>query len=90
MPDIERMMERLQQAGHDPVYLWDAPPNEEDPDHAHDFDTHLEVVAGEIEITVGAEKVTLEVGDQADILRGVIHSGKAGLEGCKYVVAERH
>lgn len=82
--------EELKKEGYDNVYIWEAVPLEEDSDHNHDFDTKLAVLEGEIEIVVDGKKSLLKEGDSIEIPRNKIHSGKVGLGGCKYIVAEKH
>ncbi len=90
MGNSEEKIEALRQKGYEPVYAWEAEPNEEDPDHAHAFDTHLLVREGEIEIRMDERSVVLKSGDEIDIPRDKVHYGKAGTRGCKYIVAEKH
>ena len=90
MENSEQKIEELKSKGYNPVYIWDAEPNEEDPDHTHPFDTHLVVLEGEIEIRVDGESLILKPGDKLDIPRKKIHCGKAGVSGCKYIIAEGH
>jgi len=82
-------IETLKQAGFDHVYVWHAGPFEEDREHSHPFDVHLLVLEGEIKIEVGAKSTLLKPTDQLDIPRDTLHSGVAGPEGCKYIVAEK-
>lgn len=83
-------IQELKTMGYDPVYVWNAEPNEEDPDHTHPFDTRLFIMDGEIEIRLGEKIITLRSTNEMDIPRGTVHSGKVGPKGCKYIVAERH
>ncbi|OGZ45437.1 MAG: hypothetical protein A3C84_00185 [Candidatus Ryanbacteria bacterium RIFCSPHIGHO2_02_FULL_48_12] len=90
MESKEQKIEELKQKGYDPVYVWDAEPNEEDPDHTHPFDTHLIILGGEIEIRMENKSIILQSGNVIDILREKVHYGKAGIQGCRYIVAEKH
>ena len=83
-------IEALKQQGYQQVYTWHASPFEEDHEHSHPFDTHLLVLEGEIEISIGDQATLLKPGNELNILRQVPHSGKAGKDGCKYIVAEKH
>lgn len=83
-------IESLKQLGYDPVYVWSAAPNEEEVNHTHAFDTHLEILQGEIEITMDGERVILKPGDEFSIPRQKVHAAKVGVHGCKYFVAEKH
>jgi len=87
---MENKIEKLKTEGYELVYVWDAEPNEEDPDHEHPFDTHLIVLNGEIEIRMDGNTKILKTDDELDIPRQRIHYGKAGQNGCKYIVAEKH
>ena len=95
MVNEKQRIEELKQQGYAKVYVWHASPFEEDHEHTHPFDVHLEVVSGEIEIGIsGAEsagaKNLLRAGDQFNIPRETKHTGKAGAQGCEYIVAEKH
>ena len=83
-------VDALKHGGYDHVYVWNAVPNEEDPDHSHSFDTHLEVLERGIEIKMNNKIISMKSADTVDISRNVIHCGKASAEGCLYIVAEKH
>ncbi len=80
----------LKAEGYDPVFVWDAEPNEDDPDHAHDFMSKLVILTGSITIGIAGAETTLTEGQSIIIPRGIIHSGLVGVEGCKYIVGEKH
>lgn len=83
-------VELLKTQGYEPVYVWDATPGEEDPEHSHEFDTHLVILDGELTLTIdGAERV-LKEGNELDIPRNQTHAAVAGERGCSYIVAEMH
>jgi len=86
----EQKIDELKKKGYDPVYVWNAEPNEEDLDHTHTFDTRLAVLEGEIEIRMDGKSVILKPGNEIDIPREKVHYGEAGAIGCKYIVAEKH
>ena len=88
--DSKQKIKELKNKGYDRIYIWDAEPNEEDLDHKHTYDTHLIVLEGNIEIRKDSKSMVLKPGDEMDIPREKIHYGKAGVKGCKYIVAERH
>ena len=71
------------------VYVWNASPNEDDPTHSHPYDTALIVLEGELLVKMNGQVLKLEVEDRADIPKGVVHSARAGAEGCKYVVGKK-
>ena len=83
-------IEELKKEGYESVYIWDAKPNEEDLDHVHSFDTRLIVLEGEIEIRMSGRSTFLKSTNEIDIPKEVVHYGKAGASGCKYIVAEKH
>jgi quercetin dioxygenase-like cupin family protein len=86
----QEKIEALRRKGFDPVYAWDAEPGEEDPDHTHPFDTRLEMLSGEMLVRLEGKDELLKAGDEAFIPREKIHYAKAGAQGCRYIVAERH
>jgi quercetin dioxygenase-like cupin family protein len=90
MTSEQEKIKGLKRQGYGPVYVWDAEPNEEDPDHTHPFDTCLVVLVGEIEIGMDGKSIILKSGNAIDIPREKIHYGKVGAQGCKYIVAEKH
>jgi quercetin dioxygenase-like cupin family protein len=59
------------------------------PEHAHDFDARLMVVAGEMTIVVGDQRNTYRIGDTFSMTHGCRHSEHAGLEGATYVAGRR-
>jgi quercetin dioxygenase-like cupin family protein len=88
--DTEILITDLQKQGYAPVYVWNAEPNEDDPSHSHEFDTHIRILVGELTITNSDGDFTLEAGSTIDISKGEIHAAKAGPNGCTYIVAEKH
>lgn len=86
----EEHIELLKTEGFNKVYVWDATPGEEDEMHAHEWDTRLVILDGDIEITLdGATKLYKEK-EEVDIPHNAAHSAKVGMRGCTYIVAERH
>jgi quercetin dioxygenase-like cupin family protein len=59
------------------------------PEHAHDFDARLLVVAGEMTIVVGDQRNTYNVGQTFSMTHGCRHSEHAGPEGATYVAGRR-
>ena len=51
------------------------------PEHAHDFDARLMVVAGEMTIVVGEQRNTYKVGETFSMTNGCRHAEHAGPEG---------
>jgi quercetin dioxygenase-like cupin family protein len=94
MSNEHELIKQFEAEGYNPVYVWSAEPNEEDPDHDHDFDTKLHVLSGSIQIKIldGSRigEYDLVAGTSFEIPRKQKHSGLAGTEGCRYVVAEKH
>jgi quercetin dioxygenase-like cupin family protein len=86
----QEVIEKLESEGYDKVYVWKAGPNEEDPDHTHDFDVKLAVVEGSVEIKVNGQTLKLKNPDTVQIPKSIVHSALVSPEGCTYVVGERH
>jgi len=59
------------------------------PEHAHDFDARLLVVAGEMTTVIGDQRNTYKVGDTFAMTNGCRHSEHAGPEGATYVAGRR-
>ena len=59
------------------------------PEHAHDFDARLMVVAGEMTIVVGDQRNTYRIGDTFSMTHGCRHSEHAGQDGATYVAGRR-
>jgi quercetin dioxygenase-like cupin family protein len=59
------------------------------PEHAHDFDARLMVVAGEMTIHVEGQRNTYRVGDTFSMTHGCRHSEQAGPEGATYGAGRR-
>ena len=65
------------------------PPNAINPEHAHDFDARLMVVAGEMTIVIGDQRRSYTVGDTFTMTHGCRHAEHAGPEGATYVAGRR-
>jgi quercetin dioxygenase-like cupin family protein len=85
----EQGIKILQEENCKNVYVWNAQPHEDDPTHSHPYDTALLVLEGEILIKMNNQIIKLEPEDRLEIPKGVVHSAKAGQEGCKYVVGKK-
>ena len=59
------------------------------PEHAHDFDARLLVVAGEMTVIVGDQRNTYQVGDTFSMTHGCRHAECAGSQGATYVAGRR-
>lgn len=64
-------------------------PNAINPEHAHDFDARLMVVAGEMTIVMGDQRNTYQVGDTFSMTHGCRHAEHAGPNGATYVAGRR-
>ena len=64
-------------------------PDAINPEHAHDFDARLLVVAGEMTIIVGDQHNTYHAGDTFSMTNGCRHSERAGPRGATYVAGRR-
>ena len=78
----------LQRDGYE-VVVRKMEPNTTNPEHAHDFDARLMVVAGEMTIVVEDQPNTYKVGDTFSMTNGCRHSEHAGPEGATYVAGRR-
>ena len=59
------------------------------PEHAHDFDARLLVVAGEMTIHAEGRQSTYKVGQTFSMTHGCRHSEHAGPDGATYVAGRR-
>jgi len=59
------------------------------PEHAHDFDARLLVVAGEMTIHAEGQRNTYRVGETFSMTHGCRHSEAAGPDGATYVAGRR-
>ena len=64
-------------------------PNVTNPEHAHDFDARLLVVAGEMTVAIGEQRTTYKIGDTFSMTHGCRHSEHAGPNGATYVAGRR-
>ena len=78
----------LQQDGYQ-VVVNTMQPGAINPEHAHDVDARLMVVAGEMTIVVGDQRSTYRIGDTFSMTHGCRHSELAGPEGATYVAGRR-
>lgn len=60
-------------------------PGQVNPEHAHDFDARLMVVAGEMTVDFGDRRNTYTCGDTFRVSLGHRHSEQAGPDGATYV-----
>jgi quercetin dioxygenase-like cupin family protein len=89
MTQAEHIQDMTERGFHE-IYVWDAKPGEEDPEHKHDFDTRLVILAGHMDLGRNGGTEIMTEGSVLEIPRGQRHSGKVGAVGCKYIVGERH
>jgi len=64
-------------------------PNQVNPEHAHDFEARLMVVAGEMTVDWGDERRTFAEGDSFAMQLGRRHSETAGPAGATYIAGRR-
>jgi len=64
-------------------------PNQVNPEHAHDFEARLMVVAGEMTVDWGDERRTFGEGDSFAMQLGRRHSEIAGPAGAIYIAGRR-
>lgn len=90
----QELMQKLETEGFDKVWIYDAPAGEIDEEHAHDYDTKLVILSGEISITSvlggAVANMNYKAGAEVVIPRNKPHSAKVGPNGCRYIVAEKH
>ena len=86
----QEIIQSLNSEGYTKVYIHDAKPNENYPSHSHPWDTKLIILNEQLEVEINNKHLILGPGDKIDILRDVVHKGKAGIKGCRYIVAEKN
>jgi len=59
------------------------------PEHAHDFDARVMVMAGEITITRDGKAETFRAGDSCAVPTGCMHAEQVGPMGVAYVAGRR-
>jgi quercetin dioxygenase-like cupin family protein len=64
-------------------------PDAINPEHVHDFDARLLVVAGEMTVVVGDQRNTYRVGETFSMTHGCRHAEHAGPQGATYVAGRR-
>ena len=64
-------------------------PDTINPEHAHDFDARLMVLAGEMTVLIGGQRTTYRAGDTFSMTHGCRHAEQAGPEGATYVAGRR-
>jgi hypothetical protein len=68
--------------------VWE--PNQVVPEHAHPFDVHALVVAGDYTLTVNQTTQHYKAGDTFEVARNQLHAEVYGPAGCTFWVARRH
>ena len=90
----EEIIKSLESDGYDKVLVYQAEPDEVDEEHSHSFDTRLKILEGSIRIKVldgkSIHDFSLNKGGDIEILKNQIHSAVVGVEGCRYIVAEKN
>jgi quercetin dioxygenase-like cupin family protein len=64
-------------------------PDATNPEHQHDFDARVMVVAGEMAVVIGDQRNTYRVGETFSLTNGCRHSEHAGPAGATYVAGRR-
>lgn len=64
-------------------------PNTTNPEHAHDFDARVMVVAGEMTLDRDGASRAYSPGETFEITHGHRHAEIAGLDGATYVAGRR-
>lgn len=78
----------LQQEGRQVVTVT-MQPNQVNPEHAHDFEARLMVVAGTMTVDYGDQRQTYNAGDTFIMLHGRRHAELAGPSGATYIAGRR-
>jgi quercetin dioxygenase-like cupin family protein len=65
------------------------PPNNVNPEHAHEFDARVLITAGQMTIETLGSATTFRPGEICAIPRGQLHAEAAGPEGAAYVAGRR-
>jgi quercetin dioxygenase-like cupin family protein len=58
--------------------------------HAHDFDTRIMVLSGEITLTRDNKAETFQAGDHCELAAGCLHTAKVGPEGVAYIAGKAY
>jgi len=64
-------------------------PSAINPDHVHDFDARVLVVAGEMTVVAEGKRNTYQIGDTFNLTNGCLHAEHAGPDGATYVAGRR-
>ena len=59
------------------------------PDHAHDWDARVMVLAGEITLTRSGKAETFRAGDSCAVGAGAVHAERVGPQGVAYIAGRR-
>lgn len=89
MGSRETIKERLAKEGFPIINECSDLPNKITSKHDHPGDILLIVTSGLIEITIDKKTSVLKPGDEIFLPARVLHSAKAGPEGCSYIDGER-
>lgn len=65
------------------------PPNQNNPEHTHEWDARLMVIGGEMTITRDGKTETLRPGVSCAVPANYPHTEQAGPQGVAYVVGRR-
>ncbi len=92
--DQQKEIQKLKTEGYDNVWVYEAEGGEVDEEHDHDYDTKLVILTGAINIISEMDglitNTQYKAGSEVIIPRNKLHSAKVAVEGCLYIVAERH
>ena len=79
---------RLEADGFD-AFTWEDAAGADYRPHAHDHDESLWVIEGEMTFGAEGEELRLGPGDRLMLLRGTVHTARAGREGARYLIGQR-
>lgn len=94
MQTEKEIIKNLEDLGYGKVYVWNDEPNKIFEEHSHNWDTKLYILSGEMRLKLlnsgRIDDYKLKIGDEKEIFQNQIHSAIIGIDGCKYIVAERN
>jgi len=79
----------LQNDGYSNLLFCDGIPGHYEDDHVHDRDHKMVIFSGDFELTIGYQTVHLGAHDYFEIPSGTNHTSMIGMNGCRYIIAER-
>ena len=85
--DKKKALEILKNDGHENVVLIEKEANYFLDIHAHDFNVDIIIITGTLEIELSNSNIILFPGSRLKLIKGEMHSEKAGSEGVSFLSA---